>query len=91
MQSESLSGGGAFRWAKRGKPWREKLVVGVFLGILFSIGISILTVFVYGSGYFNCRNSWGDSGREWRYVPACGCQVRDKGGWIPERNVRTVD
>ncbi len=82
---------GANRWAQRGKPWRWKLVATVILGLFIAVPASAVAGLVYGSTVLSCRSSWSESGREWRVRAFSGCQVRDKGGWIPAENVRAVD
>ncbi len=81
----------ADRWARRGKPLREKLVIVAVFGIVFGPPTGAIWGLAYGSAVLSCRNSWSESGREWRVRAFSGCQVRDKGGWIPAGNVRAVD
>ncbi|MBO1019961.1 hypothetical protein IPV08_08285 [Methylobacterium sp. SD274] len=81
----------AGRWATRGKPWRKKLVLGVSIGIVAGGFGAVILGPAYGIAALGCRGDWSDSGREWRYRAVGGCQVKDKGGWIPASNVRAVD
>lgn len=59
--------------AQRRKWWRKKVVTVVVVGLVFGLRVSAVFGVFYHSQVLDCRSSWTQSRREWRYRAFSGC------------------
>lgn len=67
----------------------DRLLVIVSLLLLFFVGVIVVAA-GYGLGSVLCAQSLRDSGHPYRYKLLAGCQVQDRGRWIPVENWRVL-
>lgn len=64
-------------------------IILIVLGGVLCVPYSVITYSGYSSAELYCKESWRESGYEYKYIRSAGCLIKTKDGrWLPEHAIK---